>query len=78
MPISLYAGENLRAGLSARLGPLFFGTDQLGAFFRGDRLYGADFYAGVKWQPLGLRKGDKARKGKNRGGRGNEPGCYKW
>jgi hypothetical protein len=79
MPVSLYAMNDLRIGLAARLGPLFIGTDQLGAFTNSKQLSGGDFYVGVKFFPLGLnRNGSKKNKkrGRRRGGKDVE--CYKF
>ena len=80
MPVSLYAMDQLRLGMAARLGPLFFGTDQLGSFFKKDQLSSGDFYVGLKIFPLGLggNKGRKAGKNKGRRGRGKEVECYKF
>lgn len=79
MPVSLYAGEHLRMGLSARLGPLFIGTDQLGSFLRQDELQGGDIYVGFKWFPLGLQKKNKGRRtSRGRRGRGKDVECYKF
>jgi hypothetical protein len=80
MPVSLYAMNDLRVGLAARLGPLFIGTDQLGAFTNSRQLSGGDFYVGVKFFPLGLNrnggKGNKKRGGRR--GSGKDVECYKF
>lgn len=79
LPVSLYAGQHLRMGLSARLGPIFIGTDQLGSFLRKDELSGGDIYVGFKWFPLGLQKKNKGRKSRGgRAGRGKDVECYKF
>ena len=79
MPVSFYAGEELRLGLSARLGPVFIGTDQLGSFFKKKELSGGDIYFGVKFFPLGLggKKGSK-KGGRNHKNKGKEVECYKF
>lgn len=80
MPVSLYAMNDLRLGLAARLGPVFIGTDQLGSFLKSDQLTGGDFYVGVKLHPLGLNR-NGGKNGKRRGGRrgkGREVDCYKF
>lgn len=76
LPVSFYAGDQLRLGLSARLGPFFLGTDQLGSFFKQEQFTGSDIYLGVKFFPLGLNRSGKgkARKNKKRGGK--EVKCY--
>lgn len=79
LPVSWYATDQVRLGMSARLGPIFIGTDQLGSFFRKDRLDSGDFYVGVKLFPLGLgNKGGKSRKNKGRRGKGKDVECYKF
>lgn len=75
MPVSLYNGNQLRLGLAARLGPVFIGTDQLGAFTKQGDLSGGDFYMGVKLQPFGLNK-DKDRKVKRKKKGSKNVGCY--
>jgi len=80
MPVSLYAMNDLRVGLAARLGPLFIGTDQLGAFTKSKQLSGGDFFVGVKFFPLGLNR-NGGKNNKKRGGRrggGKEVECYKF
>jgi hypothetical protein len=79
MPVSLYAMNDLRVGLAARLGPLFIGTDQLGAFTNSKQLSGGDFYVGAKFFPLGLNR-NGSKKNKKRGGRrgGKDVECYKF
>lgn len=80
MPVSVYAMDQLRLGLSARLGPIFLGTDQLGSFFRKDQLSGGDFYIGVKLFPLGLGGNGNGKRAKKNGrrGRGRDVECYKF
>ncbi len=80
MPVSMYATDQVRLGLSARLGPVFVGTDQLGSFFRQNQLDSGDFYIGLKLFPLGLGDGKngKRRKGKGRRGKGRDVECYKF
>ena len=76
LPLSFYAGEQLRLGLSARLGPFFIGTDQLGSFFKQNQLTGTDIYLGVKFFPLGLFNNSKKKSHKNNKGNGKEVKCY--
>ncbi|MEL6968693.1 MAG: hypothetical protein AAFO02_00880 [Bacteroidota bacterium] len=80
MPVSMYATDQVRLGLSARLGPIFVGTDQLGSFFRQNQLDSGDFYVGLKLFPLGLggNGNGKARKRKGRRGKGRDVECYKF
>jgi hypothetical protein len=80
MPVSLYAGEQIRVGLAVRLGPLFFGTDQLGgSLFRSREMTGADVYMGVKLHPWNLARSSSGRgKAKNKGRSGKPVECYKF
>ena len=80
LPVSMYATDQVRMGLSARLGPIFMGTDQLGSFFRQNQLDSGDFYVGLKLFPFGLggNGGSKGRKAKGRRGKGRDVECYKF
>jgi hypothetical protein len=78
VPVSLYAGHQLRLGLAARLGPFFMGTDQLGAFTQSGELSGGGFYFGVKLHPLGLGSGERKNKIKGRRRGGKDVECYKF
>lgn len=78
MPISLYAGQEVRLGLSARLGPVFIGTDEIGSFFKQDEFNSTDIYFGVKFFPLGFgrNKNKKSKNKRSKGGKAVE--CYKF
>lgn len=77
LPVSFYAGEQLRLGLSARLGPVFLGTDHLGSFFKQNQFTGTDIYMGVKFFPLGFNRAGKRKSHKNnKRGSGKEVKCY--
>lgn len=55
VPVSLYNWYKPRIGLTARLGPLTFGTEKLSSFFNLTNFTGIDFYFAVK---ISLRKGN--------------------
>jgi hypothetical protein len=78
LPVSFYKGYLPRLGLAARLGPFFIGTDQLGAFTKGDELSGGDFYFGAKLHSLNLERKSRTKKfrGNKRGGK--DVDCYKF
>ncbi|MEZ4984174.1 MAG: DUF5723 family protein [Saprospiraceae bacterium] len=80
VPVSLYAGKQLRMGLAARLGPLFIGTDHLGSFFNDKQFTGTDVYMGVKLHPWGLSNGKSSRTTTFKSGkkRGKTVECYKF
>lgn len=61
LPITYYNFDEIRYGLAARLGPFFIGTDDLGHFVSRSDLNGADFYAGIKINPIlfGNKNGSK-------------------
>lgn len=54
LPLVLNDWQSFRMGLTARLGFLYLGTDNLGSFFTKDRLTGADFYVGLKINAFSL------------------------
>jgi hypothetical protein len=77
LPVVLHNWQDLRMGLSVKLGFLYLGTDNLGSLVGQSNLTGTDFYAALKINPfnLGLSKGGGGLKNKNRGRRGNVK-CY--
>ncbi len=80
LPVSLFAGDHLHVGLSGRLGPIFMGTDHLGALFGSSQLTGADFYVGLKLFPFSKKpKAREKRAGSGKGGGGGRDlPCYKF
>ncbi|RME97034.1 MAG: hypothetical protein D6772_10980 [Bacteroidetes bacterium] len=80
LPVSWYAGETVRLGLSARLGPLVVGTDDLGSYLRTSQWDGTDAYFAVKWFPLGLgKRGGSSKRRRPHRSRGGKPvECYKF
>jgi hypothetical protein len=77
MPVSLYQMQELRFGLSLRMGFLFIGTDDLGSVFGSSRLNSADLYFALKLWPFWNKGGKGGRGGSpGRNGKNNEPGCY--
>jgi hypothetical protein len=79
LPLSFYAGQQLRLGLAGRLGPVFLGTDQLGSFFGKKNLTGADFYLGLKFFPWNIGSGKQGKsKSKGRRSGGKDVECYKF
>ncbi len=80
LPVSVHAGQEVRVGLAARLGPIVVGTDQLGSYFQAHQWDGTDAYFAIKWFPLGLNRDSNSRKrgAKRRGGRGKGVECYQF
>lgn len=77
MPISYYAGQELRLGLSARLGPLFIGTDHFGSFLKQKEFKSTDFYVGLKVFPFALAGGGSGKsKSFKRRTKGKDVKCY--
>lgn len=68
LPITYFNFDQVRYGLSTRLGPFFIGTDDLGSIISRSDLNGTDFYAGIKLNPL-LFGGKGNSTGGNRQGR---------
>lgn len=58
LPVVLNDWRSFRTGMAARLGFLYLGTDNLGSFFKKDKLTGADFYIGLKINAFALRLWD--------------------
>ena len=52
IPITYYNFDQLRYGLAGRFGPFFMGTDDLGNLVSKSDLNGADFYFGIKINPI--------------------------
>ncbi|MBK7937870.1 MAG: hypothetical protein IPJ82_12610 [Lewinellaceae bacterium] len=59
LPLVLNDWQSFRMGLAARLGVLYFGTDNLGSFFQKAKLTGADFYIGLKINAFSISTGKK-------------------
>ncbi len=51
MPVLLQHWRDARLGFSLRVGPVFLGSDDLGAFFTAERLNSADVYLALKVNP---------------------------
>lgn len=76
-PVTFYQMEEIRYGLNLRLGFLFLGTDDLGSLFGTSRLNSADLYFALKLWPF-WNKREKGSRGRQKGGRNKEPGCYRF
>lgn len=61
LPISLLNDSNLRTGLSMRLGYLTVGSEDLGSWFKTERLQSADVYVSLKVNPFTIAKGQRNR-----------------
>jgi hypothetical protein len=59
LPIVLNDWRSLRMGVAARLGFLYLGTDNVGSFFKKEKLTGGDFYAGLKINAFSLGQREK-------------------
>jgi hypothetical protein len=57
MPVVLSDYQSLRAGVAARLGVVYLGTDDIGSFLGKKRLTGTDVYLGVKINAFSLHLG---------------------
>ncbi|GAB4496929.1 MAG: hypothetical protein OHK0019_29580 [Saprospiraceae bacterium] len=81
LPVVLNDWRSLRLGLAARLGFLYLGTDNLGSFFKKEKLTGGDFYVGLKINAFsfgsregsGLRSSDGGSRGRQKR---NKIKCY--
>ena len=78
LPVTYYAFDQLRVGLAVRVGPVFFGTDQLGGFTGTPQLRGADFYAGIKLFPFWNSEGRDRSRPSRRPRDGRDVPCYKF
>jgi hypothetical protein len=69
LPVVLSDWRSLRVGAAARLGWLYLGTDNLGSFFKQDKLTGTDFYIGLKINAFSLSfdRGNRLTKERQRG-----------
>ncbi|MBK8194820.1 MAG: hypothetical protein IPK76_16980 [Lewinellaceae bacterium] len=78
LPVVLNDWRSLRMGLAARLGVLYLGTDNLGSFFKKEKLTGADVYIGLKINGFSLGAWRNDGGGKSRSGRQkrNKIKCY--
>lgn len=78
LPISIYNWNMTQVGLSARLGFLVLGTDNLGSWLTKNDLAGGDFYLALK-VPFFQKPSSQAGRNKNRGNRkkGGD-GCYQF
>ena len=54
LPVVLNDWQSLRVGAAARLGWLYLGSDNLGSFFKKQKLTGTDFYIGLKINAFSL------------------------
>lgn len=72
LPVVLNDWRSFRMGMAARLGFLYLGTDNLGSFFKKQKLTGADFYIGLKINgfSFGSREGSGLRS--SSGGHGRQ------
>ena len=77
MPISFYNFDQLRVGLSTRLGPFFLGSDDIGSIFQRSDLTGTDLFFGLRIFPFGKGNGGGAD-GRGGGRNGEGPRCYKF
>ncbi|MEM1319961.1 MAG: DUF5723 family protein [Bacteroidota bacterium] len=71
VPVVLYNWRDFRIGMSARIGFLTIGSDNIGSITRRSNFTGTDFYVGLKVNPFELFSGDggvpgwRPSKGKN-------------
>lgn len=63
LPIVLNDWRSLRMGIAARLGFLYFGTDNVGSFFKKEKLTGGDFYVGLKINAFAFSFGSREESG---------------
>ncbi|MBK7869607.1 MAG: hypothetical protein IPJ74_02460 [Saprospiraceae bacterium] len=59
MPISILDWRQLRAGVAARLGFLWFGTEDFKSVFQKSEFNSTDFYMAIKINPFSLNKKEK-------------------
>ena len=78
LPISIYNWDQVRVGLSARLGFLTLGSDHIGSIFTNSDLSGTDFYMALKIFPFGKGNGGSGGKGRSRFGKNRDADCYKF
>lgn len=82
LPIVLSDWQSLRVGAAARLGWLYIGSDNLGSFFKKERLTGADMYIGLKINAFSLhfKENNRSREGNAHHARQklNKIKCYKF
>ena len=77
LPVVLHNWQNLRLGLSLKLGFLYLGTDNLGSLLGQSELRGTDFYLALKVNPFALNTSKRTRRDGRpiRGKKGNVK-CY--
>lgn len=81
LPVSVYDWEEVRVGLSLRLGFFTIGTSHLGSILRRSDLHATDLYFAVKASPFqlsgnGKNKGFSRKDGKYNSGRKGKVRCY--
>lgn len=70
IPVSIYNWQKMQVGLSARLGFLTIGSDNLGSILGSSNLDGMDFYLALRFNPFRIGSGSGRSRGKN------GAGCY--